>query len=365
MTPDPRKSADGFGRDSPVFSAGRSAAFEVARRRSLLSQIGPIVALAALGGAVFLSLSAQRARRQSPTPPAPAAANPDAPRAAPAPAQAVARLSEPASVISPNAVPAQLPPPSVAAAGPDASTRLHAPVVIIDQPSTPPAALPAATAAQAPAPSEATSAEERFEAKVTSAGASAARASRMRDLAFTVPQGTVIPAVLETAINSDLPGSTRAVVAQDVRGFSGDRVLIPRGSKLVGQYRSGVAYGQSRAFVVWSRLITPEGVSIDIGSPAADPLGRGGLPGETDSHFFQRFGGAILLSVLNAGLEAAAQSGSGTSIVIGSPIQATALAAQAPSGGNIPVTVKVMQGSPLQVFLVRDLDFADVFGAKK
>ena len=137
----------------------------------------------------------------------------------------------------------------------------------------------------------------------------------------TAPQGTVIPAVLETAINSDLPGFVRAVVSRDVRGFDGTTVLIPRGSKLIGQYRSGVALSQTRAFVVWSRVITPEGVSIDIGSPGTDQLGRGGLEGETDTHFFERFGSAILLSVMGAGLDRLADSGNNdsTAIIIGSP----------------------------------------------
>jgi type IV secretion system protein VirB10 len=143
-------------------------------------------------------------------------------------------------------------------------------------------------------------------------------------------------------------------------------VLIPRGSKLIGQYRSGMAYGQTRAFVVWSRILTPDGVSIDVGgSPGTDPLGRGGLSGETDTHFFERFGSSILLSVLTAGLNLATQTSSNTAIIIGSPVQASSLATMAPQGANIPVTIKVMQGTPLEVFLVRDLDFSDIQAARR
>jgi type IV secretory pathway VirB10-like protein len=167
--------------------------------------------------------------------------------------------------------------------------------------------------------------------------------------------------VLETAIDSDLPGSARAVVSRDVRGFDGTRVLIPRGSKLVGEYRSGISLGHSRAFVIWSRILTPEGISIDVGSPGTDPLGRGGLSGETDSHFFTRFGGAMLLSVLSAGTELAAAQGSGTSIVIGSTVTPAQPATDVLQKQiDIPVTVKVPQGTPLQVFVARDLDFATV-----
>ena len=184
--------------------------------------------------------------------------------------------------------------------------------------------------------------------------------SRLRDPAHTAPQGTISPAVLETAINSDLPGFVRAVVSRDVRGFDGSTVLIPRGSKLVGQYRSGVALSQTRAFVVWSRVITPEGVSIDIGSPGTDQLGRGGLEGETDTHFFQRFGAAILLSVMGAGLDALTDHDNhSTAIIIGSSQQASQVAAIALQKQiDIPPTITVAQGTPLQVFVTRDLDFA-------
>ena len=207
------------------------------------------------------------------------------------------------------------------------------------------------------------SADERFALKVTGAQVDVAHASQMRNLARTAPQGTLIAAVLETAINSDLPGSVRAVVSRDVRGFDGSQVLIPRGSKLIGQYRSGVAVGQTRAFVVWSRLITPSGVSVDIGSSATDQLGRGGLDGETDEHFFRRFGSSILLSVMTAGLDAAgpARTGSVNAVVIGSPQQASNIASIALQRQiDIPVTIKVAQGTPLQVFVTRDLDFSGV-----
>jgi type IV secretory pathway VirB10-like protein len=206
------------------------------------------------------------------------------------------------------------------------------------------------------------SADERFAARVSGGGAETARAYQLRDLTRMVPQGSVIPAVLETAINSDLPGSVRGVVSRDVRSFDGSQVLIPRGSKLIGQYKSAVAIGQTRAFVVWSRLITPSGVSIDIGSPAADRLGRGGLDGEVNTHFFRRFGASILLSVINGGIGAlAASSGGDTNLIIGSPGQANRVAEIALQKEiDIPVTIKVAQGTPVQVFVARDLDFSAV-----
>ena len=185
----------------------------------------------------------------------------------------------------------------------------------------------------------------------------------MRDLSRTVPQGVLIAAVLESAINSDLPGAVRGVVSRDVRSFDGDRVLIPRGSRLIGQYKSAATLGQTRAFVVWNRIVTPAGVSIDIASPAVDRLGRGGVEGDVDTHFLQRYGGAILLTVLNAGVTAAVNAGSNSgsnTLVLGWPGQV----GQAVTGGgstrDIPATLRVPQGAAIQVFVARDLDFSSV-----
>ena len=206
------------------------------------------------------------------------------------------------------------------------------------------------------------SADERFAERVASSSVTTVRATRLKSTSLIAPQGTVIPAVLETAINLDLPGLTRAVVTRDVRGFDGSTVLIPRGSHLIGQYRAGAADGVARAFVVWSRILTPEGVSVDIASPGADQLGQAGLPGETNSHFFKRFGSSILLSVLTAGLDVLAPgSANNTAIVIGSQQQASNIAAIALQKQiNIPDTVTVTQGALIRVFIARDLDFSAV-----
>jgi type IV secretion system protein VirB10 len=209
-------------------------------------------------------------------------------------------------------------------------------------------------------------AEDQFAQRVEDAAPAKARATAMGDLGSLVPQGTIIPGVLETAINSDLPGYTRAVVSRDVRGFDGRTVLIPRGSRLIGQYKSAVALGASRAFVIWTRVIRPDGVSIQIGSPGTDPLGTAGLTGEVNRHFFTRFGGSILLSVLNAGVSAGVAAVSRTpttSISIGSPGAAVG-AASAIQPDAIPPTIKVPQGSAINIFVSRDLDFSGVKAAK-
>jgi type IV secretion system protein VirB10 len=220
-------------------------------------------------------------------------------------------------------------------------------------------AVPAAEVAAPGAPVEGAtaggSAASDFASRIGGVGGGPAQAARMADPGTTVTQGTLIPAILETAINTDVPGYVRAVVSQDVRSFDGRRVLVPRSSRLIGQYQSGLQAGQKRAYVIWTRLIRPDGVSVALGSPATGFDGTAGLSGEVDNHFFKRFGSAILLSVVQ-GLTTA--STGGASVVLGGGQSAAAAAVQ--QGNDISPTIRVRQGEPIRVFTARDLDFSTV-----
>ncbi len=202
--------------------------------------------------------------------------------------------------------------------------------------------------------------DEKFADRIGTSDAEPAKATAMRDLDAVIPQGAVIPAVMETAINSDLPGLARAMVVRDIKSFDGSTVLIPRGSRVIGQYKSGVAMGASRVFVIWIRVIRPDGVSIQIASPAADPLGRGGLEGKVDRHFFGRFGGSILMSVLNAGVAAIGNARSTSQIYIGSAAQAASMAGTVMKSDEVAPTIQTPQGAPVTIFVARDLDFSSV-----
>jgi len=209
-------------------------------------------------------------------------------------------------------------------------------------------------------------ANESFADRLGVGGASTKpmRAEHMRNLSTTIVQGEIIPAVLETALNSDLPGFARAVVTREIRGFDGTKVLIPRGTRLIGEYNSAVALGQSRAFLVWTRLIRPDGVTMELASPATDGLGRGGLTGSVDRHFLQRFGGAILLSLLNIGAGAIADSSDTTVVIAGAQAGSSAMTQAMQGDSDIKPTVKVPQGTPVRVFVSQDLDFTAVGAAK-
>jgi type IV secretory pathway VirB10-like protein len=190
----------------------------------------------------------------------------------------------------------------------------------------------------------------------------ASRAGRVGNPAFTVTEGTVLAGTLETAINSDLPGHVRAVVSRNVTSFDGGRILIPKGSRLVGQYQSDLAVGQKRTFIIWERLIRPDGVTIALASPGTDSLGRAGVTGKVDSHFMRRFGAALLLSVIDAGSRAAS-AGSGNVVISGGAGgAASAVGTGLQNDLNIPPTIKVAQGTAIRIFLNRDLDFSGVGG---
>jgi type IV secretion system protein VirB10 len=196
-----------------------------------------------------------------------------------------------------------------------------------------------------------------FASRVGGVGGAPAVARPMTNPTTTVTQGTFIPAVLETAINTDVPGFVRAVVSQDVKSFDGKRVLIPRSSRLIGQYQSGVEQGQRRAYVIWTRLIRPDGVSVDLASPGVSFDGTTGLAGDVNTHFLQRFGSGLLLSVVG-GLGAVATGGVG-GLILGSGAQGAANSA-VQSNGQISPTIRVPMGEPIRVYVARDLDFSRV-----
>ena len=197
-------------------------------------------------------------------------------------------------------------------------------------------------------------------------------ASRLANPSYTIPKGAVIPAVLESAMDSTRPGYVRALVSRNVSSFDGSRVLIPRGSRLYGEYAADLNYGQDRALVIWTRLLRPDGVTIELNSPAADPLGRAGVGGDVNTHFFARFGAAILQSSLDVGVGLATRSVAGDGVYVNLPgtTQNYGNASGSGSGsvgqmateGLAPVrpTLEVDQGTSVSVFVSRDLDFSTV-----
>ncbi|OWU66809.1 TrbI/VirB10 family protein [Marinibacterium profundimaris] len=122
----------------------------------------------------------------------------------------------------------------------------------------------------------------------------------------TVIQGTMIQAVMETALDSSLPGQTRAIISEDVFSYDGSRLLIPRGSRLIGRYRSGIEIAQKRVTIAWDRIVLPNDQTVQISAFGGDALGRSGVTGFVDTRFDERFGSAALISIISAAPSVAA-----------------------------------------------------------
>ena len=238
------------------------------------------------------------------------------------------------------------------------------PQVQKDNSSTPTPATPEVSAS--PTPGTAPTAGEGVLASLLRPSATpAARAQVLPAQRLLLPKGAFIDCTLETAVDSTLPGMTTCVTATDTFGVDGSTVLIERGSKLVGETRGEVAQGQARIFVLWTEARTPTGVIVPLASPGTDELGRSGLSGEVNRHFFQRFGAAILISVINGAVQAAATSNNSGSTVIYNPSGSQDVLTEVlKSTVNIPPTITKNQGDRIQVFVARDLDFRSVYELK-
>ena len=186
------------------------------------------------------------------------------------------------------------------------------------------------------------------------------RATMVADRNLLLSAGTVIPCTLQTAINSTQAGFVSCVINHDVYSENGRIVLLDKGTKVLGQYSGGITQGQARLFVVWTRALTPRGVAIDLGSPAADSLGRAGLPGGVDTQFWARFGVGLVISVLEDASQIASRSlageGSNTTQVpttTGSTVLNQTM--------QIRPILKKNQGDTAAIFVAKDFDFRSVY----
>ena len=238
--------------------------------------------------------------------------------------------------------------------------------VAFSAPSSLPIA-PAATSASTWGPSSAGSAEPgELSALLRPGVTTAVRVQVLPTQRLLLPKGAFLDCTLETAIDSTLPGMTTCVMATDTFGVDGQVVLLERGTKLVGETRGQVQQGSARVFVLWNEARTPTGVIVPLLSPGADELGRSGLPGTVDRHFWERFGAAMLVSVIDGAIQAAVQSSRGNSgTVIVNPSATQNVMTEVLKGTiNIPPTIVKHQGDRIQVLVARDLDFRSVYELK-
>ncbi|GMM92480.1 TrbI/VirB10 family protein [Qipengyuania sp. MTN3-11] len=347
--------------------ASRNSYPLVARPGGKSGSMGMVAGIALVGAIGAITLwSMNSARLAEPE----GVGNPDiAPATQTAPAETVAMVPDQAvTQVTPTGVVQQPDPapqpiyaaPPQAALGP-AANPYASPTVVFDAGAAQglgAATSPAEGAAVAQGAGESGNSANDFASRIGGVGGAPAQAKAMTNPSTTVTQGTLIPAVLETAIDTNVPGYVRAVVSQDVRSFDGSKVLVPRSSRLIGQYQSGLQNGQRRAYVIWTRLIRPDGASVNLASPAIGFDGTTGLAGKVSgAGFFRRFGSAMLLSVVG-GLGSLA-SGGAAGVLIGGASQSAASTAAQQDGQRGP-TVRVRQGEPIRIFTARDLDFSSV-----
>jgi type IV secretion system protein VirB10 len=181
--------------------------------------------------------------------------------------------------------------------------------------------------------------------------------------------GSVIPAALLTGIRSDLPGLVTAQVTENVYDSpTGTILLIPQGARLIGDYNSQIAFGQSRVQLVWTRLIMPDGASILLNNqPAADPAGYAGLHDRVDNHWGTLFKAAILSTLLSVGSEAGTSNNNAFSLTqalrqgasqsinqVGEQVVGWSL--------GIQPTLTIRPGYPVSVMVTRDLVLAPYRG---
>ena len=187
------------------------------------------------------------------------------------------------------------------------------------------------------------------------------RAEVLPTQTLLLPKGSFLDCTLETAIDSTLPGLTTCVTATDTFGADGTTVLLERGTKLIGETRGEVQQGAARVFVLWSEARTPTGVVVPLASPGTDALGRSGLAGHVNRHFWQRFGAAMLVSVINGAVQSAVASQGNGAVIVNPSSSQDVLTEVLKSTINLPPTVTVNQGTPIQILVARDLDFRSVY----
>ncbi|WP_462399767.1 TrbI/VirB10 family protein [Desulfovibrio piger] len=195
--------------------------------------------------------------------------------------------------------------------------------------------------------------------------------SRMVGQQFELKTGAVIPGVMVTGINSDLPGNIIAQVSQNVfDSVTGKHLLLPQGAKLFGVYDSRVIYGQERVLVAWNRVVFPDGSSITLGAmPGSDMAGNAGYTDEVNNHYFRIFGSAVLMSLMSGGMAYTMDSLDNSNSESDKPTlqneMGSALAAQLGQATlqllqknlNIKPTLEIRPGYQFNVIVTKDLVF--------
>lgn len=225
-------------------------------------------------------------------------------------------------------------------------------------------------AGQQNAPGGQSGGAEGIAARLQPTALQARSAGKLPNLDYLLKRGTTIPCALKTGIDTTLPGFVICKVLNNVYSANGKVLLVERGADIFGEQQSQLKQGQERTFVVWTRIDNPNGVFANIDSPATDQMGYSGIPGYVDTHFWQRFGGAIMLSLIKDFSQAYSQrvaNSSNTGATGAQPYANSNQAAQDMTAEalrnsiNIPPTLVVLPATVVNVMVARDVSFENVF----
>ncbi|EAT2654184.1 conjugal transfer protein TraF [Salmonella enterica subsp. enterica serovar Newport] len=193
-----------------------------------------------------------------------------------------------------------------------------------------------------------------------------AQASVMPHPNLTIAQGTMIPCGTNTELDTTVPGQVKCTVSRDVYSADGTVKLIDKGAVVTGEQNSGIQNGQNRVFVLWTRLRNPDQTIVNLDSSGTNALGSAGVPGQYNSHFWERMGDAVFFSVLTDGMKAgiASINNNNSDVTFNTTENSTdQLATEALRAKiNIPPTLYAAQGDAVSIYVARDLDFSTVYG---
>ncbi len=193
-----------------------------------------------------------------------------------------------------------------------------------------------------------------------------AQASVMPHPNLTIAQGTMIPCGTNTELDTTVPGQVKCTVSRDVYSADGTVKLIDKGAVVTGEQNSGIQNGQNRVFVLWTRLRNPDQTIVNLDSSGTNALGSAGIPGQYNSHWWERMGDAIFFSVLTDGMKAgiASINNNNSDVSFNTTENSTdQLATEALRAKiNIPPTLYTAQGDAVSIYVARDLDFSTVYG---
>lgn len=189
-----------------------------------------------------------------------------------------------------------------------------------------------------------------------------------QDRNLLIAKGAFLDCALQTKLVSTVQGMTACVLTRNIYSDNGKVLLLERGSQVIGEYKANVQQGQARIFVLWTRIKTPNGVIVNIDSPGTDPLGASGLPGYVDTHFWQRFGSAIMLSMVDDAFAYLANThgkGQNQNNYENSMANAQTMAQTALNRSiDIPPTLYINQGAHINIYVAKDLDFSEVYDVR-